>query len=82
MLDELEHKNTDVEPMMAGSDDEFEDFEDVYLEDVQDDDDGSNVLLHTTSQSPSDAPNSSSNSSPFWSSTLKPVTIPTSGSYS
>ena len=38
VLDELEHEDFDVdEPMMAGSDDEFDDIEDVYLEDVEDD---------------------------------------------
>ena len=39
VIDEVEHEDLDVnEPMMAGSDDEFDDIEDVYLEDVEEDD--------------------------------------------
>ena len=48
VLEELELDDFDIdEPMMAGSDDEFNDVEDVYLEDVEDDDDDIvMVLLH------------------------------------
>ena len=58
------------EPMMPGSDDEFSDLEDGYLEDVEDDDDSD------TPPPPSDAPTPSSDTLPCWSAALNPVTIP------
>ena len=59
--DELQHEDFDAdEPMMAGSDDEFNDIEDVYLEDVEDDI-NSAAAPHLP---PSDTPSSSSNSPP------------------
>ena len=73
VLEELELDNFDVdEPMIAGSDDEFDNAEDVYLDDDDDDSNGA-ASPHPPS---SDTQSSSSGSLPSWSSTLTPVTIP------
>ena len=77
VLEELElDDDFDVdEPMMAGSDDEFDDV-DVYLEDVEDDDDDDSNGAAPPQLPPSDTQSSSSGSLPSWSSTLTPITIP------
>ena len=70
VLEELElDDDFDIdEPMMAGSDDKFEDVGDMYLEDVEDD--------AAPSQPPTnDTQSSSSGSLPTWSSTLISITI-------
>ena len=47
VVDELELDDDFDEPIMEGSDDEFDDIEDVYLEDVEEGNDGdSDGLLH------------------------------------
>ena len=63
VLEELELEDFDTdEPMMAGSDDEFDNISDVYLEDVEDDDDDDNSAHLST-------PSSSSDTLPCWSHT-------------
>ena len=63
--------------MVAGSDDDFDDVEDVRLEDVEDDgDDDNSNSASPPHLPPNDTPRSSSDTLPCWSSTLTPVTIP------
>ena len=75
------------EPMMAGSDEEFSDFEDdVCLEDVEDDDEDDIRVCHSPLHPPpSDTlgssfdnplPGSSSDTLPCWTSTLTSVSMP------
>ena len=72
---ELDDDSDVDDPLMAGSDDKFDDVEDVYLEDVEDNDDDSNGAAPPQSP-PNDPQTLSSGSLPFWSSTLTPITIP------
>ena len=76
VLEELEFDDDfDVdEPMMAGSDDVFDDIEDVYLEDVEEDDENNSAAPPLLPRN--NTPSSCSDSTPCWSSTLTPVTIP------
>ena len=76
VVDELELDDDFDEPIMEGSDDEFDDIEDVYLEDAEEDNDGDNHGAAPPQPSPTDMRSSSSGSPPSWSSTLTPVTIP------
>ena len=66
---DLDEDFDDDEPMMAGSDDEFDDIEDVYLEDVDDD-------SNTAAPPHLPTPSSSSDTAPCWSSTLTPIAVP------
>ena len=68
------------EPMMAGSDDEFDDIDDdVNFEDMSDDDDHSSEASapphHPDSDDDEGSEAPDSDTPPSWSSTLKPVTI-------
>ena len=56
------------EPMVAGSDDEFDNIDDVYLEDALDEDDDDDCCSNPLPDS--DASGSSSDMPPCWSSTL------------
>ena len=68
VLEELGLGQGDIdadEPMMAGSDEEFSDFEDdVYLEDVEDDDEDDNRVCHCPLHPPSDTLGSSFDTPP------------------
>ena len=81
VLEELE-LNDDFdadEPMMAGSDDEFDDIDDdVNFKDMSDDDHSSEASApphHPDSDDDEGSEAPDSDTPPSWSSTLKPVTI-------
>ena len=77
VLEELEvDQDFDAdEPMMSGSEDEFDDVEDADLENGEDDDEDENKSAAPPHLPPSNS-SSSSDTLPCWSPTLTPVTIP------